>query len=177
MNSSLLPLQTHRLVIRQAVLADAEFILRLTNEPEWLQFIGDKNIRSLEAAKNYIQNSLLSGYETNGFGLWIVALQGALEPVGLCGLVNRDGLDGIDLGFAFLAEAQGKGYAFEASSKVLDYACQELELEKLLAITSPTNEASIRLLNKLRFGLQGPIQLSNGIERPAEELLLFERNF
>lgn len=172
-------LTTERLRIREVTLADASFILKLTNEPGWLRFIGDKKIHSEDDAKKYIVESIIASYEKNGFGIWLVELKshdgkpGA--AIGSCGLVNRDTITGIDLGFAFLEGVAGNGYALEAASAVLKYAKKQLELAVIKAITLPDNERSIRLLGKLQFVQIGPIILPNADNTGQETLLLFER--
>lgn len=172
-------LNTERLRIREVTLEDAEFIERLTNQPGWLKFIGDKKIHSLDDARNYISESIIASYKKNGFGIWLVELLGSggadSTPIGSCGLVNRDTITGVDLGFAFLQEAAGKGYAYEAAQAVLKYAKKTIELASIKAITLPTNDRSIRLLRKLQFAEKGPIELPNADNTEIESLLLFER--
>lgn len=172
-------LETERLLLREVTFADAEFILQLTNEPGWLRFIGDKNIASLEDARAYIQDSIITSYQENGFGIWLVELK-SLDgskalPLGTCGLINRPTLKDIDLGFAYLATAAGKGYAFEAAQAVIIYAKKTIELTRLLAITLPENERSINLLSKLGFNNKGAIELPKADGTGDETLLLFDQ--
>ncbi|MFK7864229.1 MAG: GNAT family N-acetyltransferase [Pseudohongiellaceae bacterium] len=172
-------LTTHRLHVREVTLDDAEFIEKLTNEPGWLRFIGDKGIRSLEDAKAYIGGSMIASYQKNGYGIWLVETRGdstsPAEPVGSCGLVNRDTLSGVDLGFAFLQKTEGCGYAYEAAQAVIKYAKKTVELSSLKAITLPDNERSINLLRRLLFEDKGPIQMAGADNTTIENLLLFER--
>ncbi len=144
--------ETERLTLRLLSTDDAAFILRLVNEPSFLQNIGDKCVRNLDDAAQYILQGPIKSYEQNGFGLWLVALKNTLTPIGICGLIKRDGLDDPEVGYAFLPEFWSNGYAFEAASEVLLFAQETLSIKRVLAITAPNNHASIRVLNKL--GLQ-----------------------
>lgn len=161
--------QTPRLLINHFTPADAPFILSILNTPGWLQFIGDRNIKTPEAAEQYTKEKLIGGYEKFGFGMYAVRLKETKETIGMCGLVKRDNLQHADLGYAFLPEFGGKGYALEAAKAVLTYANDTLKFNPILAIVTPTNYGSIKLLEKLDFVLQGNI-IQNG-----EELLLFKR--
>ncbi len=162
---------TERLLLRQIDNADAPFILTLLNTPGWLQYIGDRHVKSLEAAGQYITNGPQKSYGEHGFGLLLVLEQELGLPVGMCGLLKRDSLSFPDLGFAFLPEYTGKGYAREAAAAVLKYADEILLLNTIAAITVPYNEASIRLLGKLDFVFKERTRSENG----TEELLLFYR--
>ena len=141
--------QTERLLIRELTIDDAPFILELVNEPAWLAFIGDKGVRSIGDAVNYILNGPVKSYHTNGFGLWMVQLAQENKSIGMCGLIKRDTLEHADIGFAFLAVHNGKGYAYEAATAVLEYAKNKVGLQHILAITNRDNIRSIRLLEKL----------------------------
>lgn len=162
-------LETPRLILRQFRFSDAEFILQLVNTPSWLQFIGDRGVKNLEDAHNYLVNGPLKSYQENGFGLSCVELKDSGFPVGMCGLIKRDTLEDIDIGFAMLPEYAGKGYGFEVSSALLEYAREELRLQRIVAITDPENIFSISLLKKL--GLQFERTIKHGSTK--EELLLF----
>jgi RimJ/RimL family protein N-acetyltransferase len=144
-------LETQRLTLRHASLDDAPFILRLLNEPSFLQFIGDRGVRSLDDARGYIADRLIGSYERNGFGLWVVTARDSAPPMGICGLVRRDTLPDPDIGFAFLPEYWRGGIGFESAAGVRDYAFETLGIPRLLAIVSPENAASIGLLEKLGF--------------------------
>jgi RimJ/RimL family protein N-acetyltransferase len=148
-----LPLiETERLIIRQFNLSDAAFMLQLINSPTWLQYIGDRNVHTIEEARGYLTNGVMKSYDENGYGGWLVALKDTGQPVGMCGLFQRAYLPAPDLGFAFLPEHAGKGYAYEAASAALSYIQQQFgQLEKLYAITLPENSRSIRLLEKCNF--------------------------
>ena len=142
-------LQTERLVIRRLTDEDAPFILTLLNEPSFLRFIGDKKVRSVEDARQYIRNGPAASYERHGFGLCLVQLKDSLTPVGMCGLLKRDDLPDPDIGFAFLPDSWNKGFAFEAASAVMNDGRERLNLTRILAIVNPDNDASIKLLQKL----------------------------
>lgn len=156
---------TERLLIRTFDTSDAPFILELLNEPAWLRFIGDKQVRSIDDAINYIHNVPLKSYRDNGFGLWKVERKDTHESIGMCGLIRREALQHEDIGFAFLAAHNGKGYASEAATAVIGYAREPLELTKLLAIANDDNDRSIRLLEKLGFSYQRHITMP-GDQKP-----------
>ncbi len=153
-------LETDRLRLREFVLDDAEFVLKLVNTPAWIQFIGDKNIRTQEAAQKYITESLQKSYAQNGYGLWLMELKETSEPIGMCGLVNRDTLEDVDIGFALLPEFTRKGYTFEAAKATMYYAKNTLHIPKIVAITNTDNVASIGLLNKIGLRFEKELQLS-----------------
>ena len=147
-------LETERMSLRRLVSADAPFILALLNDPDWIRYIGDRGVRSVEAARDYLEARMLSQYEKHGFGLWMVESRASSEPMGICGLVKRDTLPEVDLGFAFMPEYRGLGYAYESALAVRGHATGALGIRKLLAITSPANTASARLLERLGFALE-----------------------
>ena len=142
-------LETERLILRQFELTDAPFMFALANEPAWLKYIGDRKIYSVEAAESYIRNGSMKSYADHGFGFYVVVLKDGMIPIGTCGLAQRDFLKVPD--FGFLAAYRGKGYAFEVASANLTYARTVLKIRELVAITLPSNEKSIRLLEKLGF--------------------------
>ena len=131
--------------------ADAPFILKLVNEPGWLQYVGDRNIHDLVAAAAYISKGPAASHAEHGFGLDLVSLADTSEPVGICGLLQRDYLDAPDIGYAFSQAHAGRGFASEAAQAVVDHARQALGLQKLYALTSPDNLASMRVLEKCGF--------------------------
>jgi RimJ/RimL family protein N-acetyltransferase len=161
--------QTPRLLINHFTVADAPFVLEILNTQGWLQFIGERNVKTLEAAEQYIKEKFMGSYQKSGFGMYAVRLKETNETIGMCGLVKRDHLEHADIGYAFLPQYAGKGYALEAATAVLDYANNTLKLHPILAIVTPTNTGSIKLLEKLQFILQGTLP-DNG-----EELLLFKK--
>lgn len=153
-------LETERLILRPFTVDDAQFILTLLNEPSFLQYIGDKKVRDLEGARQYILNGPVASYERHGFGLGLVELKESHTPIGMCGLLKRDELTDPDIGFAFLPEFWRKGFAFEAAAAVLQDARERLRVERVLAITSLDNEASIKLLERLGFRFERVTRLA-----------------
>lgn len=155
-------LQTVRLSLRLFARADAPFIFELLNEPSWLQHIDDKGIKTLGDAERYIQDGPVTMSARLGFGLYLVELTGGRESVGMCGLIKRDTLEDVDLGFAFLSRFWGNGYAYESAAAVMSYAKMRLGVDRIVAITSPNNQASIKLLRKLGFTLERLIIATGG---------------
>lgn len=143
--------ETDRLVVRRLTVDDGPFILRLLNEPSFLQHIGDRGVRNLADAQQYILTGPIASYEHFGFGLFLVEVKADASPIGICGMLKREALDDVDLGFAFVPESWSKGYAFESASATLAYARDTHHLKRLVAITSQENVASINLLVKLGF--------------------------
>ena len=162
-------LRTNRLVIRHLGFDDARFILRLLNEPAFLENIGDKGVRTNEDAIGYIADGPIASYEKFGFGLWLVEIKETGESIGLCGLLKRDVLEDVDIGYAFLPEFWSKGYATESAAEVLWYAKNELGLKRVVAVVNSNNESSIRLLEKMGFEYERMVRLSEG----ASEIKLF----
>lgn len=170
MTSAPLPfLQTPRLVLRPLTLDDAPFILALLNEPSFLEHIGDKGARDLEGARVYLASGPLDSYARHGLGLLHVGLRETGRSIGICGLLRRPGvLEDPDVGFAFLPDYWGGGYAFEAAEAVMAWGREALGLKRILAITSPENARSIRLLEKLGLVSEGRVRL---YEDEPEDLL------
>ena len=164
--------ETERLVLRRIEAGDAEFILELLNEPAFLQFVGDRGVRDLEGARNYIAIGPQASYERHGFGLFLTELKDGGAPIGICGLLKRDELQDVDVGYANLARYCGRGYAIEAAKAIIEYGERELGLKRTLAIVDEGNVASIRLLERLGMHLLGPTRI-----RPdAPELALYARD-
>ncbi len=153
-------LETDRLIIRWLTVEDAAFIFELVNDPAWLRFIGDRGVRTLEDARNYILKGPVDMYGRLGFGLYLTELKGEGTPIGMCGLIKRDSLKDVDIGFAFLPNFRGQGYAYEAASAVLAYGKNTLGLERIVAIVSPGNDSSIKLLGKLGLQFEQMVVLS-----------------
>ena len=139
---------------------DAAFILRLLNEPSFIRNIGDRGVRNLDDAAAYLRKGPVASYRNHGFGLYRMDAKASGEPIGMCGLLKRDTLDDADLGYALLPEFCGHGYAVEAATAVLAHARATLGLGRILAITDPANQASMRLLEKLGFRLEKQVRLS-----------------
>jgi RimJ/RimL family protein N-acetyltransferase len=142
-------LETERLTLRQFNTNDTYFIIELLNSPGWLEFIGDRNIKNEEQAKSYLENGPIKSYKDNGFGLSMVELKEDRNPIGMCGILKRDGMEHPEIGFAFLPEFMGHGYAVEIAKATLAFAASKLMLPVILAITVPNNKASIKLLEKI----------------------------
>ncbi len=151
---------TNRLTLRRMTITDAPFMLALLNEPSFHAFIGDRGVRTVEAAELYLRNGALASYVTNGFGLYLVALRAGGTAIGICGLIRRDGLDDADIGFAYHPAYWGQGYADEAAHGVLEHARDALGLQRIAAITNPDNTRSIRLLERLGLKFVRTLQLS-----------------
>jgi RimJ/RimL family protein N-acetyltransferase len=162
-------LETERLILRRVRAEDSEFMLELLNDPGWLRFIGDKGVRTLDAARDYISQTLVALYERLGFGLYLTELKDEGVPVGICGLIKRDSLEDVDIGFAFLPKFRRQGYAYESALGVMAYGKRAFGLKRIVAITSLDNDGSARLLEKLGFHLEGTIKLS----ADGEEVKLF----
>jgi [ribosomal protein S5]-alanine N-acetyltransferase len=156
-------LETERLSLREVEDGDAPFILDLLNSPGFLENIGDRGVRSLDEAKAFIEDRMRASYRDHGFGMWIAVQKRDGAPVGMAGLVKRDGLDVPDVGYAFIQRAWGQGYAQEAAAAVLAHARGPLGIPRLAAITTPENFASMAVLRKIGFTFQGMIRLP-GIE-------------
>lgn len=151
--------ETERLIIRHFKLSDAEFILKQLNEESFIQYIADKQVRSIVDAEKYLKEGPMASYQTFGFGLNIVLLKQDNVQIGICGLVKRDELEYPDLGFAFLPSFWGKGYAMEASKAIINDAVMTHKLKVILGITLPENQASNSLLTRLSFTENGSINL------------------
>lgn len=159
--STMKVLETERLILRRLTVEDSEFILELLNDPAWLQFIGDKGVRTLDDARDYILKSPVAMYERLGFGLYMTELKGEGVPIGICGLSKRDSLEDVDIGFAFLPKFRGEGYAYESALAVMEYGKRSLGLNRIVAITSLDNDASARLLEQLGFNFERMVKLSD----------------
>jgi len=165
-------LETNRLALRRLTLADADFIFGLVNQPSWLRFIGDKNVRNLDDARNYLRTGPLDMYQRFGFGMFMVERKEDGVAVGTCGLLKRDTLPEPDIGYAFLPEFWGQGYAVEAATAVLDYGHYAHELTRILAIVSPGNERSVRVLEKCGMQFERMLSMSE-----YDQVKLFVREF
>jgi RimJ/RimL family protein N-acetyltransferase len=151
--------ETERLVLRRLTAADAGFILELLNDPAFVRYIGDKGARTLEDAVRYIEEGPAASYVRHGFGLYCVTLRDGGAPIGISGLVKRGGLDDVDVGFAFLPQYRAQGYAHESARAALRHGYEELGLPRIVAITSPDNHDSMKLLRKLGLRLERMIPL------------------
>ena len=165
-------LETERLLLREFNTDDAAFILVLLNNPTWLLYIGDRNIRSLEDAHDYLVHGPIKSYSTNGFGLWHVSAKEGNHAIGMCGLIRRNGLEHADIGFALLPQYAGKGYGYEIAAATMNHGKNALGLEHIIAITSEDNTHSIKLLNKIGLHFEKMIHLS----AESDALMLFTEN-
>lgn len=154
-------LETERLTIRPITSDDADFILELINTPKFHKYIGDRGIRSIAEAGEYLEQRYFTSYRKSGYGLYAVCLRDG-TPIGNCGFVKRDEFASPDIGFAFLPEHESQGYGYESASAMLDYGRDKLGFTRVLAITSQDNEASVRLLEKLGFVFQGLQEMAAG---------------
>ncbi len=143
---------TERLTIRPFTLDDAAFVVELVNDPDWIRFIGDKAVRTPADAQDYLRRGPLAMYERHGLGLCAVERSGERSPLGTCGLIRREGLQDVDLGFALLPAARGQGIAAEASRAVLAHGFGALGLRRIVAIADLENAASAQVL--LRIGMR-----------------------
>ena len=162
-------LETERAILRQVTKDDDEFVLDLLNQPSFIKYIGDRNVRTINQARDYIESRFTASYKKFGFGLWSVELKETDTTVGICGFVKRDSLPEADIGFAFLPQYEKKGYAFESASVALRYGESSLNFKHILAVTSQDNESSGKLLGKLDFKFERLIVLPD----VNEEVKLF----
>ena len=165
-------IETDRLILRHLSTADVEFVLQLLNEPSFIRYIGDKQVRTLDDARAYVLDGPIKSYATYGFGLNLVELKPDRTPIGICGLLRRDTLPDPDIGFAFLPGYWNQGYAFEAAAAVMKHARENLGVDRILAITVPDNDASAKLLTKIGFRFDRVMKLSED----AAEVKLFTSN-
>lgn len=165
--------ETKRLVIRPVAISDAPFILKLMNCPKWLKYIGDRNVKTIESAKRYIEEKALSQLKKHGHTNNVVIRKEDEEKLGTCGIYHRESSSNPDIGFAFLPEYEGQGYAYEAMVKVMGFAEHELQLKEVKAYTMEENESSRKLLNRLGLELVGKEKFLDG----DDELLLYRKDF
>ena len=166
-------LETQRLALRQLSLDDAEFILELVNEPAFITNVGDKRVRSIDDARQYILNGPIDSYQRFGFGLYLVELKDSRLPVGMCGLLKRDALDDVDIGYAFLEKFWSRGYAVESTTAMVDYARNNIGLHRIVALIAPGNDKSVRVVEKLGFQFEKTVRLPN----IDDDSMLFGRDF
>jgi len=153
-------LETDRLHLRQLSSEDAGFILELLNEPSFIRNIGDRGVRTMEGANSYILNGPVASYAKNGFGLYLVKLKETAESIGMCGLIKRDTLEDVDIGYAYLPRFWSKGYAVEAAQAVKEYAKNVVGLNRLVAIVDPENAGSMRVLEKIGLQFERMVRLA-----------------
>ena len=151
--------ESESVVIRHFDLADAEFIIELLNSEAFIRYIADKNVRSIDDAHHYLQTGPMASYQRFGFGLNMVVLKATNTPIGMCGLLQRDELPNPDLGYAFLPQYCGQGYALAAAKLVLEQGMTAHQLDKVLAVTLPDNQRSNHLLQQAGFVPAGVVEL------------------
>ena len=161
--------ETKRLILKPTSENDAEFIYELLNTPKWIQYIGERNVKTIEIAKEYILNKMTPQLERLGYSNYTLVRKLDNVKIGTCGLYDRDGLEGIDIGFALLPEYENKGYAFESADRLKNIAFNEFEINEINAITTKDNISSQKLLEKLGLKLIGTTKIPND----DEELLLY----
>lgn len=157
-------LETERLRLRWLTAGDAPFILELLNDPDWLRHIGDRGVRNLDDARSYIAEGPVTMYREHGCGLYAVDRRVSGATVGLCGVLCRETLDDPDIGFAFLPGYRGRGYAYESAAAVLGYARSVLGMGRIVAVVSPHNDASVKLLKRLGLRFERSLRLDDGKE-------------
>lgn len=152
-------LQTERLRLREFNIDDAELMLEILNEPAFIRFVADRHVRTTREAAAYLQEKLLPSYAQHGFGFYVVELKKNGAAIGMCGLIRRESLDDVDIGFSVLERFWGQGYAIEAARAVMDYARTTLRLARVVAITAPDNVRSAAVLEKLGLRFEKMIHM------------------
>lgn len=162
--------ETERLIIKPTTEEDAKFILKLFNTPKWIEFIGDRKLSTLNDAKNYIKTKMTPQFERLGYGNYTIVRKHDGEKIGCCGLYDREGVEGIDIGFALLPDFEKMGYAYESVSKLKEMALNDFKLNQISGITSKHNKASQDLLIKIGLKFEKSTQLPNA----TEEIFLYK---
>jgi len=166
-------LETERLRLRHLSEADAPFMLGLLNDPDFLRNIGDRGVRTLDQARQYILTGAVASYQQHGFGLDLVESKQSGAKLGICGLLRRDSHPDVEIGFAFLPTARGQKFGFESARAVLDYGMNFLKLPRIVALTAPDNLASMRVLEKLGFQFDRMVPWTDPTR--GSRLFVFER--
>jgi [ribosomal protein S5]-alanine N-acetyltransferase len=156
-------IRTKRLTLSKFTINDAPFFCDLVNDPDWIKHIGDRNIKTNKDAEEYLKKNIIPSYKKDGFGFYVVRLTEENTPIGMCGLIKRDWMDYVEIGYAFLTQFRGKGYAIESSIATKKHAKTTLKISTLAAITDLDNEKSGNLLNRLGF------KFSKLISYPGED--------
>ncbi len=144
-------LKSERLILSEFTKNDASFFYDLANDPDFIKYIGDRNVNSILDAEKYITDKIAPSYTLHNFGFYIVRLKENGASIGMCGLIKRDWMDYVEIGFAFLTKYRGMGYAIESSIVTKEFAKEKLGISTLSAITDVNNEKSGNLLEKLGF--------------------------
>lgn len=160
-------LETERLILSKVVKSDAEFVLELLNQPSFIKYIGDRKVRTMADAEDYIESRFTKSYNENGFGMYLVELKkdtpipNPQSKLGICGFIKRDTLPDVDIGFAFLSQFERNGYAFESARAILDYGKKVFGFKRIVAITTQDNERSGKLLEKIGLNFESLIEMPN----------------
>ncbi len=158
-------LETERLILRHVEKSDGEFMLDLLNQPSFIKYIGDRNVRTIEQAIEFIETRYTKSYDDNGYGLYLVELKDDKSKIGVCGFVKRPEFVTADIGFAFLPQFEGCGYAYESANACMKFGKQVLNFERVVAITTQNNIRSGKLLEKIGFNFEKLIDM------PSNEVL------
>lgn len=162
--------ETDRLILKPAEVQDADFFLELYNMPSFIQYIGDRNLRTKEDAENYITSRFIPQIEKLGFGNYVVILKEDHTKIGAVGIFEREGLDVLDIGFSFLEEYEGKGYAYESANKLKEVAATDFGVHKISAITTKDNFSSQKLIERLGLKFQKMVTIPEDVV----ELMYYE---
>lgn len=163
---------TERLVLKPTNIEDAPFILELLNTPSWHKYIGDRNVYTVEDAEIYIRERMLPQYDRLGYGNYTLRIKETKTPIGTCGLYDREGLDGVDIGFALLPAYERQGFGYEAAKFIMDLGFNIFGLTRIQAITVTNNYPSQKLIEKLGLRFIKNISLPDD----DEELMLYAIN-
>lgn len=164
--------ETKRLIIRSTNIDDGAFIYELLNTPKWIKYIGDRNLKSAKDGENYIKEKMIPQLKRLGYSNNTVILKESNTKIGSCGLYNRDGIDGVDIGFAFLPKYEKKGFAFESASELIKFSKKHFNIKKISAITTKENKASQKLILKLGLNFDKIIEIPPN----NDEMLLYNMN-
>jgi [ribosomal protein S5]-alanine N-acetyltransferase len=162
-------LETERLHLRRLTLDDAGFLIEVFNDPAFIRFVGDRNIRTIDDAESFLEKGPFESYRRHGYGHHAVIRKADSQPLGICGFIKRDALEDVDIGFSLLPPYRQQGYGFEAASAMMAHGRDTLGFRRIVAIASPDNDASIRLLGRLGLTYERMVQLSEN----GESLSLF----
>lgn len=160
-------LETERLIIQEFTINDAPFYYALVNDPDWIKYIGKRNINSILDAEQYLTTKIIVSYKKFGFGFYLVKTIVGNHSIGTVGLIDREGMDNVEVGFAFLPAFRGKGYAYEATKEIMNYASTELKIDPIIAITDLENTKSGKLLERLGLRFDKNIQLPD-FKKPSK---------
>lgn len=148
-------LESERLIIREAKVSDAPFYFNLFNDPDWIQFIGDKKLKTIEETEKYLKDILFKNAQLNGLGFFTVILKDTHKSIGTSTALQREKSGFVDIGYGFLPKGRGNGYATEATKLIIEYVRKTFQQEKVYAFTMPHNKASQKLLKKIGFKFIG----------------------